>query len=455
VFEERENRKHMSMKKLLITLSLLCATLSVQVSKSYGASLDGQQQIPRGPAAQSFNPVLQWNKTLLVIVRTPGAQSATIHPTRSFAIMHAAIYDAVNTIDGTHRPYLVRLTGVSRLASQDAAAAAAAHEVLVKLYPKFQATLDVQLQQSLAQIPDGAGKAEGINIGQTVADRILALRSNDGSNAQPIPFAFGHAPGNYQSTPPNFPPQPQFTHWSRVTPFALDRADQFRPGPPPALTSDRYSDAFNEVKTLGIVNSTASTADQALTGRFWNGAIQNYWNEITQTAALAHSLTTAQSARVFGLLNLAIADSVIAFYDAKYIYNFWRPVTAIRAADTDNNPKTLVDPTWLPEVGNTTPDPSYPGAHAVISAAGATVLISFFEKDQFDFNVTSEVLAGVERSFERFSAAEKEATLSRIFAGVHFRFDLTIGQRLGREVAHLVIDDFLTPGDQQEESDRE
>jgi hypothetical protein len=455
VFEERENRKHISMKKLLITLSLLCATLSVQVSKSYGASLDGQQQIPRGPAAQSFNPVLQWNKTLLVIVRTPGAQSATIHPTRSFAIMHAAIYDAVNTIDGTHRPYLVRLTGVSRLASQDAAAAAAAHEVLVKLYPKFQATLDVQLQQSLAQIPDGAGKAEGINIGQTVADRILALRSNDGSNAQPIPFAFGHAPGNYQSTPPNFPPQPQFTHWSRVTPFALDRADQFRPGPPPALTSDRYSDAFNEVKTLGIVNSTASTADQALTGRFWNGAIQNYWNEITQTAALAHSLTTAQSARVFGLLNLAIADSVIAFYDAKYIYNFWRPVTAIRAADTDNNPRTLVDPTWLPEVGNTTPDPSYPGAHAVISAAGATVLISFFEKDQFDFNVTSEVLAGVERSFERFSAAEKEATLSRIFAGVHFRFDLTIGQRLGREVAHLVIDDFLTPGDQQEESDRE
>ena len=421
------------MKKLLTTLTLLCATLSVQVRESYGA------------AAQSVNPVLQWNKTLLVIVRTPGAQSPTIHPTRSFAIMHAAIYDAVNTIDGTHRPYLVQLTGVSRFASQDAAAAAAAHEVLAKLYPQFQATLDVQLQQSLAQVPDGAGKAEGINIGQTVADRILALRSNDGSNAQPIPYVFGTAPGDYRSTPPNFPPQPQFTHWSRVTPFALERANQFRPGPPPALTSDTYSDAFNEVKTLGIVNSTASTADQALTGLFWNGAIQNYWNEITQTAALAHNLTTAQNARLFGLLNLAIADCVIAFYDAKYTYNFWRPVTAIRAADTDNNPETLIDPTWLPEVGNTTPDPSYPGAHAVISAAGATVLISFFQKDQFNFNVTSEVLASVERSFERFSAAAQEATLSRIFAGVHFRFDLTIGQRLGREVAHLVIDDFLTP----------
>ena len=444
----------MSMKNLLTTLTLLCVTLSVQVNESYGASLDGEQKIPRGPAAQSVNPVLQWNKTLLVLVRTPGAQPATIHPTRSFAIMHAAIYDAVNTIDGTHRPYLVQLTGVSRHASLDDAAAAAAHEVLViKLYPKFQATLDVQFQQSLAQITDGGGKAEGINIGQTVADRILALRSNDGSNAQPIPFVFGTAPGDYRSTPPNFPPQPQFTHWSHVTPFALERANQFRPGPPPALNSDTYSDGFNEVKALGIVNSTASTADQALTGRFWNGAIQNYWNEITQTAALEHNLTTAQSARVFALLNLAIADSVIAFYDAKYIYNFWRPVTAIRAADTDNNPETLVDPNWLPEVGNTTPDPSYPGAHAVISAAGAIVLISFFEKDHFDFNVTSEVLPGVERSFESFSAAAKEATLSRIFAGVHFRFDLTTGQRLGREVAHLVVDDLLTPGDREDESD--
>jgi hypothetical protein len=443
------------MTKILITLTLLCTSLWVQVTESHGASLDGGQQISRGPATQSVNPVVQWNRTLLVIVRTSGAQPATIHPTRSFAIMHAAIYDAVNTIDGTHRPYLVQLTGVSRHASLDAAAAAAAHEVLVKLYPKFQAKLDVQFQQSLAQIPDGGGKAEGINIGQTVADRILALRSNDGSNAQPIPFVFGTAPGDYRSTPPNFPPQPQFTHWSHVTPFALERANQFRPGPPPALTSDTYSDGFNEVKALGIVNSTASTADQALTGRFWNGAIQNYWNEITQTAALEHNLTTEQSARVFALLNLAMADSVIAFYDAKYTYNFWRPVTAIRAADTDNNPETVIDPTWLPEVGNTTPDPSYPGAHAVISAAGATVLISFFEKDHFDFNVTSEVLPGVERSFERFSAAAKEATLSRIFAGVHFRFDLTIGQRLGREVAHLVIDDFLTPGDQQEESDEE
>jgi membrane-associated phospholipid phosphatase len=411
------------------------------------AVLTGANPAPAmADVTKPVSQVVQWNRTLLVIVRTAGAQPATVHPTRSFAIMHAAIYDAVNAIDGTHKPYLVRLSA-SHFASQEAAAAAAAHEVLVKLYPSFQATLlDPQFQQALAQLPNG-GKADGVSIGNTVADRILALRANDGSNAQPIPFVFGNAPGDYQSTPPNFPKQPQFTHWSRVTPFALEAADQFRPGGPPKLTSDRYSDAFEQVKSLGIAGSTTATADQALTGRFWNGAIQNYWNEITQTAALAHDLTTAQNARLFALLNLSFADAVIAFYDAKYTYNFWRPVTAIRAAATDGNPDTDADPNWLPEVGNTTPDPSYPGAHAVIAAAGAEVLISFFHKHHFDFDVTSEVLPGVARSFTSFPAAAEEATLSRIFAGVHFLFDLTTGQRLGDDVADFVVDNFLTSRD--------
>jgi membrane-associated phospholipid phosphatase len=407
------------------------------------AVLTGANPAPAmADATKPVSQVVQWNRTLLVIVRTPGAQPATIHPTRSFAIMHAAIYDAVNAIDGTHKPYLVRLSA-SHFASQEAAAAAAAHEVLVKLYPSFQATLDTQFQQALAQLPKG-GQADGINIGNTVADRILALRANDGSNNPPARFVFGNAPGDYQSTPPNFPPQPQFTSWSRVTPFALEAADQFRPGGPPKLTSDRYADAFEQVKSLGIAGSTTASADEALTGRFWNGAIQNYWNEIAQTAALAHDLKTAENARLFALLNLSFADGVIAFYDAKYTYNFWRPVTAIRAAATDGNPDTDADPNWLPEVGNTTPDPSYPGAHAVISAAGAEVLISFFHKRHFEFDVTSEVLPGVVRSFTSFPAAADEATLSRIFAGVHFLFDLTTGQRLGSDVADFVVDNFLT-----------
>ena len=396
-------------------------------------------------ATKPVSQVVQWNQTLLVIVRTPGAQPATIHPTRSFAIMHAAIYDAVNAIEGTHQPYLVRL-GASHFASQEAAAAAAAHEVLVKLYPSSQATLDAQLQQALAQLPS-RGKVDGISIGNTVADRILALRNNDGSNAQPIPYVFGNASGDYQSTPPNFPKQPQFTHWSRVTPFALESASQFRPGGPPRLAGDRYSDAFDQVKLLGIAGSTTATPDQALTGRFWNGAIQNYWNEIAQTASLAHGLTTAQNARLFALLNLSFADGVIAFYDAKYTYNFWRPVTAIHAAAADGNPDTEADPNWLPEVGNTTPDPSYPGAHAVISAAGAEVLISFFHTDHLEFSVTSEVMPGVERSFTSFPAAAEEATLSRIFAGVHFLFDLTTGQRLGSDIADFIVDNFLTSRD--------
>jgi hypothetical protein len=436
-----------------VRLALLGTGLLAQAAASYSAAATVKHQGPQDSPPQQVNPVVQWNRELLVIVRTPGAQPATVHPTRSFAIMHAAIYDAVNAIDRKHRPYLVRLSGVPRDASQEAAAVAAAHEVLVALYPAFKTTLDAQLQQSLAQIPDSNGKTEGILIGRNVADRIVAARSDDGSNASPIPYVFGTAPGDYQSTPPNFAPQPQFTHWSRVTPFALENANQFRPGPPPALARDAYSDAFNQTKSLGIANGTTATADEALTGRFWNGAIQNYWNEIAQTLSLARGLTTAQNARLFALLNLSLADDVIAFYDAKYTYNFWRPVTAIRAADTGINPETVADPNWLPEVGKTAPDPSYPGAHGVISASAAEVLVSFFDRDHANFNVTSEVLPGVDRSFTSISTAAEEATLSRIFGGQHFRFDLTTGQRLGREVADFVVDNFLTPLQAKDESD--
>jgi membrane-associated phospholipid phosphatase len=437
------------MIKVLLTLSLFCTSLAAQITSS---STDGTSQSTSGSADQSRNPVVEWNRALLVIVRTPGAQSPTIHPTRSFAIMHAAIYDAVNNIDQTHRPYFVKLADVSRRASQAAAADAAAHAVLAALYPDFRSTLDEQLAQLLDEIPEGTPKNQGIKVGAMVADAILDARNSDGSNVEPPPFVFGSAPGDYQSTPPNFP-KPQFTEWSRVTPFALERASQFRPGPPPELTSNIYTEAFNEVKALGIANSTAATAGQALTGKFWNGAIQNYWNEIAQTAVLASRLSVPESARLFALLNLAFADDVIAFYDAKYTYKFWRPVTAIRAANIDNNPDTVIDPNWLPEVGKTTPDPSYPGAHAVISASGALVLRSFFPRDRFSFKVTSEVAPGEERSFESFSAAQEEATLSRIFAGVHFRSDLTTGKELGEDVADFVLKNFLQSSDRDERSD--
>ena len=396
-------------------------------------------------AAATVTPVVKWNRTLLVIVRTKGAQPATVHPTRSFAIMHAAMYDAVNAIDRSHEPYLVELERVPAAASQDAAASVAAHDVLSALYPAFQTTLDSQLSEELAGLPADARRTQGEAVGHAVAAAVLDLRRDDGSAAQPIPFVFINAPGRYQSTPPNFPPEPQFTHWSHVMPFVLRRADQFRPGPPPALTSDAYGDSFNQVKALGIADSTAATPGEKLIGRFWNGAIQNYWNEIAQTATLRQGLTTANSARLFALLNLSLADSVIAFYDAKYTYNFWRPVTAIRAAALRTNPATQPDPNWLPEAAKTPNDPSYPGAHAAISAAAQAVLVAFFDKDDISLNVTSEVLPGTERHFESFSAAEREASLSRIFAGVHFSTDEQAGETLGRRVADFVIDQSLRP----------
>jgi hypothetical protein len=428
------------MFKILVTLALMCAGVQAQVADT---STDAKAETIASNPSLSVNPVIEWNRTLLGIVRTPGAQPPTIHSTRSFAILHAAIYDAVNNIDGLFGPYLVSLSDVPRHASQRAAADQAAHDVLVELYPAFQATLDGELQQDLAQIQDGKNKSDGISVGQTVAAQILAFRSNDGAGITPPPFVPGSAPGDYQLTPPNFAPA-DFTQWPTVTPFALARADEFRPGSPPVLTSDEYTKVFDEVKSLGEINSTTRTQEQTLIGNFWNGNIQDFWNEIAQTAALEHHLNLVQSARLFALLNISLADTAIAFFEAKYNYQFWRPVTAIQAAGTDGNPSTAPDPDWIPLTTKTAPDPAYPGAHSAISAAGAEVLRVYF-RDRFTFDVTSESLQGVTRHFTRFSAAAQEAGLSRIYAGQHFRTDHIAGKRLGRQVAESVVDTVLLP----------
>src|SRR6266550_1367747 len=430
------------MVKSLITLALLCASLPAQVNGSASATAVDESN-PAPSSAQSVNPVIEWNRTLLQIVRTPGAQPPTIHSTRNFAILHAAVYDAVNNIDGTFTSYLVCLPEVSRHASRPAAADQAAHDVLIALYPAFQSTLDSELQHDLAQISDGHNKSDGIAVGQTVAAQILSLRSNDGSGITPPPFIPGNHPGDYQLTPPNFATA-DFTQWPQVTPFALGRADRFPPCPPPELTSDDYTRVFDEVKSLGFINSTTRTAEQTLIGTFWNGNIQDFWNEIAQTAALRHHLNTTQSARLFALLNISLADTAIAFFDAKYTYQFWRPVTAIQMAGSDGNPSTEPNPTWLPLTTKTAPDPAYPGAHSAISAAGAEVLRFYFGK-RFTFDVTSESLAGVTRHFTSFSAAAEEAGLSRIYAGQHFRSDHIAGKALGRQVAEFIDETILLP----------
>jgi membrane-associated phospholipid phosphatase len=428
------------MSKTLVTLALMCASLQAQVT---GVPIAANAEPSAVSSAAPVNPVIEWNRTLLVILRTAGAQPPTIHSTRSFAILHASIFDAVNNIDGTYSPYLVRLSDVSRLASQPAAADQAAHDVLVALYPTFQATLDAELQQDLAQIPEGQDRADGVTVGQKVAAQILGFRSTDGANVTLPPFIPGNQPGDYQFTPPNFAPA-DFIQWPQVTPFALARADEFRPGPPPRLTSEEYTRAFDEVKSLGLITSTTRTPEQTVIGKFWNGNIQDFWNEIAQTAALGHHLGLARSARLFALLNISLADTTIAFFEAKYTYQFWRPVTAIELAGDDGNPDTTPDPNWVPLPTKTAPDPSYPGAHSAISFAGAQVLKSELG-DRFTFEVTSESLTGITRHFTSFSAAAQEAGLSRIYAGQHFRTDHVAGKGLGAHVAESIVDTILLP----------
>jgi membrane-associated phospholipid phosphatase len=387
-------------------------------------------------------PVIDWNQALLSIVNTPGAEPANIQPTRNFAILHAAIYDAVNSIDRTHEPYLISVHA-PRDASEIAAADAAARATLVGLYPAQQSSLEATYAAELAQVPDGPAKDHGVRVGERVAADLLAIRAGDGSNVVAPPFTAGTDPGAYRPTPPNLP-APVFTTWGRVTPFVLDSGDQFRPAAPPPLTSDAYAVAFNQVKSLGSAASTTRTADQTQIGQFWAPPIQNFWNQIAQTEALAHHSDLPTTARLFAALNLGFADSTIALYDAKYTFQLWRPVTAIRLADTDGNPDTAADPNWLPLAGNTAADPSFPGAHSTISAAGADVLASFYG-DRQHFGVSSPALPGVTRSFTSFSATAKEAGLSRIYAGQHTRIDHVAGLALGHDVAGFVLRNALLP----------
>ena len=429
----------MTKTTILLTFTLLCGGLQAQVQ----VPLSDETVLSATNVADSPNPVIEWNKALLTIVRTAGAQPPTIHSTRNFAMLHVAMFDAVNDIAAGFSPYLARNSTEPRSASPVAACDQAAHDVLLALYPDFQSMLDAQLQEDLGQIAEGPEKTSGIAVGAAVAAEVVAFRANDGSNITPPSFKAGSAPGNYQLTPPNFAPV-DFRQWPGVALFALARADEFRPAPPPQLTSEEYVSVFNEVKSLGIAASTTRTADQTVIGKFWNGNIQDFWNEIAQTAVAARHLSLIQSARLFALLNISLADTTISFFEAKYTYNFWRPVTAIRLAGEDNDPRTLADPNWLPLSTKTAPDPSYPGAHSAISFAGAEVLRAYFG-DRFTFDVTSESLAGVTRHFASFTAAAEEAGLSRIYAGQHFRTDHNAGKLLGQQVAESVIDTMLLP----------
>lgn len=387
--------------------TLLTGTVCAVVSAAPTAAVAAPRKVDP-------SPVIEWNRALLRIVRTPGAQPPTVHATRSFAMTHAAMYHAA-------------LAGPALVA----AVAQAGHDVLVSLYPTAVQELDALLAAQLATAPD---VERGTRIGRAAARRMIERRAGDGSAATPPALPPGTEPGQYRPTPPAFSP-PVFTHWAAVTPFVLNRADQFRPPPYPDLTGPRYAGALNEAASIGRDTSTTRTDDQTVQARFWAAPIWHYWNEIAQTVLHTTGLMTAT--RVFAQLNLTMADAVIAFYDAKYHHRIWRPVTAIRLADTDENPATTADPAWTSLV-TTSPDPSYPGGHSVVGKAAATTLAAGTGQ-RHQLVVTSELLPGVTRTFSRLQQAGDESGAARLFGGVHTRIDHEAGQRLGTHVARAVL----------------
>ncbi|MFI5908016.1 vanadium-dependent haloperoxidase [Dactylosporangium sp. NPDC051541] len=352
--------------------------------------------------------VTGWNAELLAAVRTPGTQPATVHPTRGFALMHLAVRDATVVCD--------------RRASPAAAAAQAAHDVLAALFPSRAAVFAERLARDLAAGPDGTARARGIHNGQTTAAVVLHERATDGSSATPPAIPAGTRPGQWRPAPPSFAAA-VFTHWPDVRPFALARASQFRPAPYPP-----QSDALiREVRLLGQDTSTARTVDQTEQAKFWAAPIWNYWFEIAQGLTTRHHLGVVPAAHVFARLATVLADTVIAFYDAKYHFRIWRPITAIRETS---------DPQWTP-LAATPADPSYVGAHSAVGQAAATVLAATFGSRP-ELTVTSESLPGVTRTFRTLQAAADEAGRSRIFAGLHTRVDHQAGQELGLHVARYI-----------------
>src|SRR5262245_21109089 len=397
----------------------------------------------------SADVVLEWNQLALHAVGQ--ARVTPMVASRALAITQAAVYDSVVAIDRSFEPYHAHVHA-SRGASLEAAAAQAAHDTLTALFPAQAGTFDSALAADLAGIPPGRA-CQGVEVGREVARQILDWRSTDGSGAT-VTYTPGTDPGDWRPTPPAFLPA-LAPHWRYVTPFAMTRGDQFRPGAPPALDSADYAAAFDEVKDLGRADSTTRTAEQTQIARFWNDGLgtafaAGYWNRIAQDVATDRGLDLVSDARLFALLNIALADSLISCWDAKYSYNLWRPVTAIRAADTDGNPDTEADAGWTPLL--VTPNfPSYTSAHSTASAAAAGVLTALFG-DHNDFTV-SAVSVPFTRSFGSFEAAAAEAGRSRIYGGIHYTFDSVNALAAGGQVADYVLGNFLKPRDEGHEPD--
>jgi hypothetical protein len=399
-------------------------------------------------AAARADEVTDWNKIMLQAGLVAPASSPLVM-SRVSAIVQVSVFEAVNGIERRYAPvHAVSLEPVPG-ASRRAAAVQAAYASLVRLYPSQKSTFDAKLAASLTAIAsDSAAEnsesiVRGIEWGQTVADAIWTWRSNDGFAPAPPPFLGGSAVGQWRPTPPGFlaGAGPQF---ATMIPWVIGSPSQFRPAGPPALTSAQYTAAFNETRSMGSLSSSTRTADQTLAAQFWNSTTaSSFWNSTAISLSAERQLTLLENAHVLALVNVAIADAVIACWEAKYHFVFWRPVTAIPLADTDGNPDTPADSSWAPLL--TTPNhPEYPSGHSTVSGAAATVLAAYFGKGSA-FNVESDVMLGVVRSFSSFSAALIEIQDARVFGGIHFRTACVDGQATGTAVANYILANALQP----------
>jgi hypothetical protein len=380
------------------------------------------------------NAVTHWN-AIAEAAFTPTQGTNPMDQSRTLAIFHAAIHDALNAIQRRFESYTPGLTAAPR-ANSDAAVAAAAHDVLVALLPSQAALVDSAYAEALAAIYEGPAKNGGIATGRAAAQATLARRQGDRAEDATQP-AYVPRPGagEYQFTPPfNFAAQPG---WGDVQPFIIDLREHVLEGPLP-LASPKYARDLAYVKAIGDIHSTVRTADQSEIAEFWYEDSPLGWNRIANTVVRQRELDPWEAARTLALVHFAMADGFIAGFGAKYGFRFWRPVTAIHNAATDNNPQTTPDANWQPFL-ITPPVPDYPSTHTVLGWAAAEVLIELFG-DKQRFTATSLTLPGVTRGFKRFSDAAEENGLSRLYAGIHFRDAVRAGRRQGRSIGQAVAE---------------
>ncbi len=394
----------------------------------------------QGASRAQADVVTDWNVTALGATAVP---PNAILQSRTLAIVHAAVYDAVRAVERSGAAYAVDLAAPAGT-SVDAAAAAAAHAVLIRLAPAQRAILDSALSATLSGIPDDRARSDGVSLGAQVAEKILALRSTDRSDAK-VTFVPKPGPGHYQLTPPLSAPA-ILAHWGGVTPFMLRGRSGLAFNGAPDFTSAAFARDFDEVKSVGARNSATRTADQTAAAIFWTVQTGVPWFAAARAASAAKRLSVSENARLFALLAMATADSQIVGFEEKYKRPHWRPITAIRAATELGIPALKGDPAWEPLLV-TPPQPDYPSAHAIFSGAAEAVLRAFFGGDEVNVSVTFPAPFGMTRSYTRFSQMTEEVDNARVWGGIHFRSADRDGSEMGRRIGDIVVRNFPKPVD--------